>query len=144
MNLSLIILLTISVVTTIAYTTTLEAGMINHTYIPIVTEFHYIIESSITRFKDHLGLITIFIITIYSEDYQLSKENDYTILLAEFVYFMHNPATIITTLNSNMNITSNMMIQKQDSITITEYTDMNVQFNVDLNVSIEDDGDNDT
>ena len=142
MNLKLIILLTIltaTVTTTIAYT--VEADMINHTYntyIPIITEFNYIIESSITKFKDYLGLIATFIITIHSEDYQLRKENDYVTLLTEIVYYMHDPTAFnLTTQNSNIDIASNMMIQRQESITINRYTLLSIQFVV--NVYIEGD-----
>ena len=144
MNLKLIILLTIltaTVTTTIAYTVALEADMINHTYntyIPIITEFNYIIESSITKFKDYLGLIATFIITIHSEDYQLRKENDYVTLLAEIVYYTHDPTAFnLTTQNSNIDIASNMMIQRQESITINRYTLLSIQFVV--NVYIEGD-----
>ena len=135
--LMLIPMLILLFIPTVIYAIAVEGNIVND-YIHIIAEFNYTIKSSIAEFNDFIASVASFIIiTVHNQDYQLKVENDYTSLIAEFIYSITDPITLtLTTHTSSMNITSGMMIQKQVSLTITEHTDMKIQFNVDLDVSV--------
>ena len=138
MNVILILIpmLILLIIPTVIYAIT-EGNIVND-YIHIIAEFKYAIKSSIAKFNDFIALVASFIITVHNQDYQLKIENDYASLIAEFIYSMTDPITLtLTTHTSNMNITSDMIIQKQKSITVAKHTDMKIQFNIDLDVSID-------
>jgi len=144
MNLAIIIsIVVLLTVTTTIITYALNADIIRYDHIPISVNFNYAIESSIARFKDFLTLIATFVITVQKEDYQLEKEHDYAWLLVSFVYDTNDPTTTtsILTTRSDANITSDMKIQKQESITIIKHTMMNTNIQFIINVEIEE-GDN--
>jgi hypothetical protein len=118
-----------------------QADFIKTDYLPLLTEFEYFTESSISKFNDFIALIASFAIAIHDQDYQLAKEKDYASLLAEFIYSLTDPNTITTIAKTtSMHIASDFNVQEQESITVIRYSLLDISISVD--VSIIEKGDN--
>jgi hypothetical protein len=136
----LLLLLSIPILIAIAVTAS-QADFIKTDYLPLLTEFEYFTESSISKFNDFIALITSFAIVIHEQDYQLAKYRDYSSLLAEFIYSLTDPNTITTIAKTtSMHIASDFNVQEQESITAIRYSLLNISISVD--VSIIEKGDN--
>jgi hypothetical protein len=138
----IILLLLLSIPIPIAIVVTAsQADFIKTDYLPLLAEFEYFTESSISKFNDFIALIASFAIVIHDQDYQLAKEKDYASLLAEFIYSLTDP-NIITTIaeTTSMHIASDFNAEEQESITTIRYSLLDISVSVD--VSIIEKGDN--
>ena len=118
-----------------------QADFIKTDFLPLLTEFEYFTESSISKFNDFIALIASFAIAIHDQDYQLAKYRDYSSLLAEFIYSLTDPNTITTIAKTtSMHIASDFNVQEQESITAIRYSLLDISISVD--VSIIEKGDN--
>jgi hypothetical protein len=136
----LLLLLLIPIPISIVVTAS-QADLIKTDYLPLLTEFEYFTESSISKFNDFIALIASFAIAIHDQDYQLAKYRDYSSLLAEFIYSLTDPNTITTIAKTtSMHIASDFNVQEQESITAIRYSLLDISISVD--VSIIEKGDN--
>jgi hypothetical protein len=136
----LLLLLSIPIPIAIVVTAS-QADLIKTDYLPLLTEFEYFTESSISKFNDFITLIASFVIVIHDQDYQLAKEKDYASLLAEFIYSLTDPNTITTIAETtSMHIASDFNAKEQESITAIRYSLLDISISVD--VSIIEKGDN--
>jgi hypothetical protein len=136
----LLLLLLIPIPISIVVTAS-QADLIKTDYLPLLTEFEYFTESSISKFNDFIALIASFAIVIHDQDYQLAKYRDYSSLLAEFIYSLTDPNTITTIAKTtSMHIASDFNVQEQESITAIRYSLLDISISVD--VSIIEKGDN--
>jgi len=130
----IILLLLLSIPIPIAIVVTAsQADFIKTDYLPLLTEFEYFTESSISKFNDFIALIASFAIVIHDQDYQLAKEKDYASLLAEFIYSLTDP-NIITTIaeTTSMHIASDFNAQEQEvSITAIRYSLLDISISID-------------
>jgi hypothetical protein len=109
-----------------------QADFIKTDYLPLLTEFEYFTESSISKFNDFIALIASFAIVIHDQDYQLAKYRDYASLLAEFIYSLTDPNTITTIAKTtSMHIASDFNVQEQESITANRYSLLDISISVD-------------
>ena len=112
-----------------------QANFIKTDYLPLLTEFEYFTESSISKFNDFIALITSFAIAIHDQDYQLAKYRDYASLLAEFIYSLTDPNTITTIAKTtSMHIASDFNAQEQESITAIRYSLLDISISVDVSI----------
>ena len=124
---TILLLFPISIVVTAS-----QADFIKTDYLPLLAEFEYFTESSISKFNDFIALIASFAIAIHYQDYQLAKEKDYASLLAEFIYSLTDPNTIITIAKTtSMHIASDFNVQEQESITAIRYSLLDISISVD-------------
>jgi hypothetical protein len=136
----LLLLLSIPIPVAIVVTAS-QADLIKTDFLPLLAEFEYFTESSISKFNDFIALIASFAIVIHEQDYQLAKEKDYASLLAEFIYSLTDPNTITTIAKTtSMHIASDFNTQEQESITAIRYSLLDISISVD--VSIIEKGDN--
>jgi hypothetical protein len=136
----LLLLLLIPIPISIVVTAS-QADLIKTDYLPLLTEFEYFTESSISKFNDFIALIASFAIAIHDQDYQLAKYRDYSSLLAEFIYSLTDPNTITTIAKTtSMHIASDFNAEEQESITAIRYSLLDISISVD--VSIIEKGDN--
>jgi hypothetical protein len=138
----IILLLLLSIPIPIAIVVTAsQADLIKTDYLPLLAEFEYFTESSISKFNDFIALIASFVIVIHDQDYQLAKYRDYVSLLAEFIYSLTDPNTITTIARTtSMHIASDFNAKEQESITAIRYSLLDISISVD--VSIIEKGDN--
>jgi hypothetical protein len=109
-----------------------QADLIKTDFLPLLTEFEYFTESSISKFNDFIALIASFAIAIHDQDYQLAKYRDYTSLLTEFIYSLTDPNTITTIAKTtSMHIVSDFNVQEQESITAIRYSLLDISVSVD-------------
>jgi hypothetical protein len=114
-----------------------QADFIKTDFLPLLTEFEYFTESSISKFNDFITLIASFVIVIHDQDYQLAKYRDYASLLAEFIYSLTDPNTITTIAKTtSMHIASDFNAQEQESITAIRYSLLNISISVDAVVVV--------
>jgi len=127
----LLLLLSIPIPIAIVVTAS-QADFIKTDYLPLLTEFEYFTESSISKFNDFIALIASFAIVIHDQDYQLAKYRDYASLLAEFIYSLTDPNTITTIAKTtSMHIASDFNVQEQESITAIRYSLLDISVSVD-------------
>ena len=127
----LLLLLSIPIPISIVVTAS-QADFIKTDYLPLLTEFEYFTESSISKFNDFIALIASFAIAIHDQDYQLAKEKDYASLLAEFIYSLTDPNTITTIAETtSMHIASDFNAKEQESITAIRYSLLDISISVD-------------
>jgi hypothetical protein len=134
----IILLLLLSIPIPIVIVTASQADLIKTDYLPLLAEFEYFTESSISKFNDFIALIASFAIVIHEQDYQLAKEKeDYASLLAEFIYSLTDP-NIITTIaeTTSMHIASDFNAQEQESITAIRYSLLDISISVDAVVVV--------
>jgi len=137
----LLLLLSIPIPIAIVVTAS-QADFIKTDFLPLLTEFEYFTESSISKFNDFIALIASFAIVIHDQDYQLAKYRDYSSLLAEFIYSLTDPNTITTIAKTtSMHIASDFSIREQESITAIRYSLLDISISVDVSI-IEEGGDN--
>jgi hypothetical protein len=127
----LLLLLSIPIPISIVVTAS-QADLIKTDYLPLLTEFEYFTESSISKFNDFIALIASFAIAIHEQDYQLAKYRDYASLLAELIYSLTDPNTITTIAKTtSMHIASDFNVQEQESITAIRYSLLDISISVD-------------
>jgi hypothetical protein len=138
---TILLLLLLSIPIPIVIVIASQADFIKTDYLPLLAEFEYFTESSISKFNDFIALIASFAIAIHDQDYQLAKYRDYASLLAEFIYSLTDPNTITTIAKTtSMHIASDFSMRERVSITAIRYSLLNISISVD--VSIIEKGDN--
>jgi hypothetical protein len=130
---TILLLLLLSIPIPIVIVTASQADFIKTDYLPLLTEFEYFTESSISKFNDFIALIASFAIAIHEQDYQLAKYRDYASLLTEFIYSLTDPNTITTIAKTttSMHIASDFNVQEQESITAIRYSLLDISISVD-------------